>query len=116
MTEIECAGKKVGIDNQGFLTNLDDWNEEVAQVLARHEGLSALDDYQMEVIRFMREYFRKFKAFPILNYVCKNVNQQRKCVRERFVDPMKAWKIAGLPQTSHVKFETVDGKHYVLEC
>jgi len=116
MTELECAGKKIGFDNEGFLTNLDDWNEEVAQELARREGLRELDDQQMEIICFMREYFRKFKAFPILNYVCKNVNQKKQCVRERFIDPMKAWKIAGLPQTSHVKFESADGKHYVLEC
>ena len=116
MTELECAGKKVSIDNDGFLANPDDWNEDVAQALAEREGIGALDDHQMEVIKFMREYYRKFKAFPILNYVCKNVNLPRKCVRERFVDPTKAWKIAGLPEASHLKFESVDGKHYVMEC
>lgn len=115
MTEIKCSGKTISIDSEGFLTNLDDWNEEVAQALAKREGLSPLDDHQMEVIKFMREYYRKFKAFPILNYVCKNVHQPRGFVRERFVDPMKAWKIAGLPQALHLNFETVDGKHYVLE-
>ena len=116
MTEIECAGKKVSIDKDGFLANSDDWNEDVAQALAEREGLSTLDEHQMEVIKFMREYYKKFNAFPILNYVCKNVHLPRKCIRERFIDPMKAWKIAGLPQASHVKFESVDGKNYVEEC
>ena len=116
MTEIENAEKKVTIDNDGFLTNLDDWDEEVAQVLAKREGLGELDNHQMEIIKFMREYYKKFKAFPILNYVCKNVRQQKHCVSEEFVDPMKAWKIAGLPRTLHLNFETADGKHYVLEC
>lgn len=115
MTEIKCAGKKVSIDKDGFLTNLDDWNEEVAQVLAKREGLVELDDNQMEIIKFMRKYYKKFKAFPILNYVCKNVHQPKQCVSEEFVDPMKAWKTAGLPQALHINFETVDGKHYVLE-
>ncbi len=115
MTEIECAGKKIYVDNNGFLTNLDDWNEEVAQVLAKREGLKSLDDHQMEIIKFMRQYYMKFEAFPILNYVCKNIHQPRKCVREEFVNPMIAWKIAGLPHDLHLNFETVDGEHYTLE-
>lgn len=115
MTVIECAGKNISIDNDGFLTNPDDWNEEVALLLAKLEGLRGLDDNQMEVIKFMRDYNRKFNAFPILSYVCKNVDQPRNCVSEEFIDPMKAWKIAGLPKASHLNFETVDGKHYVLE-
>ena len=116
MTEIECAGNRVSIDNDGFLANFEDWNEEVAQVLAQREGLDTLDEHQVMVIQFMREYYKKFKAFPILNHICKNVNLPKECVREEFIDPTKAWKIAGLPQASHVKFESVDGTHYVREC
>ncbi|WP_136796162.1 TusE/DsrC/DsvC family sulfur relay protein [Desulfosediminicola ganghwensis] len=115
MTQLECAGKNVTIDNDGFLTNIDDWNEDVARVLAKREGVDELDDHQIEIIKFMREYYKKFQAFPILNYVCKNVHQPKNCVSEAFVNPIKAWKIAGLPQASHINFETVDGEHYVLD-
>ncbi len=115
MTEIKCAGKKVSIDDNGFLTNFNDWNEEVAQALAKREGLGNLDDHQMEIVKFIREYYMKFKAFPILSYVCKNVHQPRKCVSEEFINPMTAWKIWGLPQSVHVSFESVDGKHFILE-
>ncbi|WP_136809098.1 TusE/DsrC/DsvC family sulfur relay protein [Desulfosediminicola flagellatus] len=115
MAELEYAGKKVSIDNNGFLVHLDDWNEDVAQVLAKREGMSDLDDHQMEIVKFMRDYYKKFNAFPILSYVCKNVHQPRNCVAEAFIDPMKAWKIAGLPEASHIRFETVDEKHFVLE-
>lgn len=116
MNEIECGGKTVSIDKDGFLTNLDDWNEEVAQALAKREGIIELDEAQMAIVKFMREYYKKFKAFPILNYICKNVHQPRECISEEFTDPMKAWKIAGLPHNLHLNFETVDGKHYVLEA
>lgn len=54
----------------------------------------------MEVIKFMRDYHRQFKSFPVLGSVCKNVNQPKDCVNEDFVDPLKAWKIAGLPEPS----------------
>jgi hypothetical protein len=29
--------------------------------------------------------------------MCKNVHQPKNCVTEQFIDPVKAWKIAGLP-------------------
>jgi hypothetical protein len=32
-----------------------------------------------------------------VRFVCKNVHQPSNCVAEQFIDPVKAWKIAGLP-------------------
>ncbi len=117
MTEIECAGKKIQLDDNGFLVNLDDWDKNVATELARREGVAALDDEQFEIIEFMRKYYRKNQAFPILNYVCKNIHEPRNCVNEEFINPMKAWKIAGLPKLDLVEFVAVDGKHYMMqEC
>jgi tRNA 2-thiouridine synthesizing protein E len=38
-------------------------------------------------------------------------------VNEEFINPMKAWKIAGLPKLDLVEFVAVDGKHYMMqEC
>jgi tRNA 2-thiouridine synthesizing protein E len=115
MDELECAGRKIQIDNEGFLVNQDDWNKNVAMELARREGFDILSDDQFEIIEFMRNYYRKNKAFPILNYVCKNIHEPRNCVNEEFIDPMKAWKISGLPKLDLVHFVSVDGKHYKME-
>jgi len=30
--------------------------------------------------------------------VCKNIHQPKECAYEQFPDPIKAWKIAGLPR------------------
>ena len=97
MSTIECAGKTIEIDDDGFLSNRDDWNENVAQELASREGVETLSREQMEIISFMRSYYLKFEAFPILNHLCKIVHQPGKCVNEQFINPEKAWKIAGLP-------------------
>ncbi len=51
----------------------------------------------MEIIEFLRKYYRKFNAFPIVNYVCKHVGQNQECRNNEFVNPMIAWKAAGLP-------------------
>jgi len=42
MSVIESAGKTIEIDEDGFLSHLDDWNEDVAQVLATREDISSL--------------------------------------------------------------------------
>ena len=116
MPTIECGGKQIAIDDKGFLTNTDDWTEGVAQILAQQEGLSALTDEQMEIIKFLRNYYKTFSSFPILNYVCKHTHQEKKCVNEQFVNPEKAWRIAGLPRLDGIHFVSMDGgKHYLME-
>jgi len=116
MSSLTYAGKTVKTDEEGYLASQSDWNEDVARALAREEGLPELTDEQVEIVRFMREYYNKFNAFPILNYVCRNIDQPRECVNEQFINPEKAWKIAGLPKIDGVKFVTLDGgKSYLLE-
>lgn len=115
MSAIKCGEKTIETDGDGFLSNLEDWNEDVAQVLASHESIDTLSHEQMEIISFMRNYHLKFKVFPILNQVCKIVHQSRKCVNEQFINPEKAWKIAGLPKLSGIHFITMDGKNYKME-
>ena len=87
----------INLDNDGFLLNIEDWNETAANALAEREGLGTLTKDQLDVLKFMREYYKKYNFFPILRYVCKNVHQPKNCVNEEFMNPVQAWKIAGLP-------------------
>lgn len=101
MPFIEVEGKKIELDEEGFLVNYDDWNEKVACALADKEGVSKtcpLTKEKLEIIRFMREYYKKFNAFPIPSHVCINIHQPQGCTFEKFPDPLRAWKIAGIPQ------------------
>ena len=116
MPTLECKGKLIEVDEKGFLINRDDWNEGVALVLASQEGFDSLSAEQMEIIRFMREYFLKYKVFPLLTNICRMADQPEKCVYEEFINPEKAWKIAGLPQQDGIQFVSFDGgKHYTME-
>jgi tRNA 2-thiouridine synthesizing protein E len=115
MSDINVAGKNIKLDEEGFLVNQEDWNHDVAREIAKNAGIDKLDDDQMEIIEFLRKYYKKFNAFPILNYVCKHVEQPRECLNNEFVNPMNAWKIAGLPKLDGIHFVAVDGKNYKLE-
>ncbi len=102
MAVLKIQGKEVEVDGEGFLVNRDDWDENVACVLAEKEGIEELTPQRMDIIRFLREYYMKYDYFPILNSVCLNVHMPNRCVNEQFMHPLKAWKIAGLPRPDDV--------------
>jgi len=90
-------GLQITVDEDGFLVRLEDWTEQIARVLAAREGIAELTEAGLDILKFMREYYQKHHFFPIVRFVCKNVHQPNNCVTEKFIDPVKAWKIAGLP-------------------
>lgn len=54
MKEIEVAGNRVELTDEGFLTDMSQWNEEVAKVLAQEEGIE-LTDKHFEVLNYLRK-------------------------------------------------------------
>ena len=72
----EDARIPVPVDDEGYLTDPDDWNEEVARELARREGI-ALTDEHWDIIRFMRELFNQRHIAPDARFVLKHLAQTR---------------------------------------
>ncbi len=97
MAVVEISGIKINLDDDGYLVNYEDWNEKVAAALAEREGAGELTRDKMDILKFLRQYYKEHNFFPILRYVCKNIGQPRDCVVEKFIEPVIAWKIAGLP-------------------
>ncbi|MCX8030517.1 MAG: TusE/DsrC/DsvC family sulfur relay protein [Thermodesulfovibrionales bacterium] len=98
MPIIEYGDLKINVDEEGYLVNFDDWNEKVACALAEKEGIEELTKEKLDILKFVRQFYKEFNFFPILNAVCKNIHQPHNCVTEQFVSPMVAWKLAGLPK------------------
>lgn len=46
----------VETDSEGYLAHLDDWSEDFARALARHENL-ALTDEHWQLINYLRGYY-----------------------------------------------------------
>ena len=53
---IEVNGKTLETDEEGYLANLNDWEKDVATVMAKEEDLELSDDH-WEIINFLREYY-----------------------------------------------------------
>ena len=107
MPTIEYSGKKIQLDEDGYLTKFEDWSEDVAHILAGREDVEELTKERMDILLFMRDYYRKFNAFPILNAVCRNIHQPDDCTYEQYPDPIIAWKIAGLPKPTTEVFALI---------
>jgi TusE/DsrC/DsvC family sulfur relay protein len=52
------SGHDVHVDEEGFLTVYDEWDEELGQALAAQIGL-ALSDEHLQVIRFLRQDYQQ---------------------------------------------------------
>ncbi len=102
--------KEITTDSEGYLENFESWNENIACTLADQEGVSQecpLSKDRMDILKFMRDYYKRFEAFPIVRAVCKNVKQSKDCQYQQFPDPIVAWKIAGLPKPTPEVFAKI---------
>ena len=54
--KIELNGIEIATTDTGFLVNVDDWNEEIAKIIAAQEGIE-LTDKHWDVIKYLRDEF-----------------------------------------------------------
>ncbi len=60
------------VDGEGYLVDPADWNEQVAEELARQERI-VLTEEHWAVIRFMREYYEQHHIAPDARHVMKHL-------------------------------------------
>lgn len=65
MAVATIAGREVHVDDEGFMTVYDEWDEELAKQLAANIGLD-LTDGHWKAIRFARDDFKANGETPTL--------------------------------------------------
>lgn len=100
MATLEVAGKAIELDADGNLANREDWNEEVAAVLAKQEEVGELNDRHWVVINFMRKVFEEKGDAPSIRKLTKESGVDTKELYALFPKgpAKKAAKISGLPK------------------
>ncbi len=103
---IEVNGKPLETDEEGYLTNLNEWTPDVGKKMASDEGLELTDNH-WEVINFLREYYDEYQIAPAVRVLTKAIGKKlgadkgnSKYLYELFpYGPAKqACKYAGLPK------------------
>ncbi len=87
-------------DADGHLANINDWNEQVAEELAKEEGIDKLTDRHWLVLNYMRKEFMEKGDAPSIRKLTKESGVDTKELYALFPKgpAKKSAKIAGLPK------------------
>ena len=104
--KFEFGGKTVKVHPTGNLVDLDDWNEGLAEYMAKQEGIILTDEH-WEVIRYLRRFYFQYGIAPMIRLLRDHLREQfgkskssRKYLYELFPGgPAKQGsRIVGLPE------------------
>lgn len=102
-------GQTIPTDKEGYLQNLDDWSEVVAEAIAQQEQIS-LTEPHWEIIWLMRDFYQQFEVSPAMRVLVKTAGLQLGKEKGRSIYLMRlfhdspaklASKIAGLPKPTN---------------
>ena len=100
MSTATYAGMPVEVDAEGFLTDADQWNEQIAADIAAQAGIQQLTERHWQVVNFMRERYLETGSAPSIRTLGKASGVPIKELYELFPKgPAKlAAKIGGIPK------------------
>jgi TusE/DsrC/DsvC family sulfur relay protein len=100
MTTTLIADAAVDVDAEGFLTDPQQWNEEIARAIASANGIPELSDRHWQVVTFMRDRYLATGTAPSIRALGKESGVPIKELYALFPKgPAKlAAKIGGIPK------------------
>jgi tRNA 2-thiouridine synthesizing protein E len=100
MTTTLIAERPVDVDAEGFLTDPEQWNDDIAEAIARDAGIAELTPRHWQVVRFMRDRYLATGTAPTIRALGKESGVPVKELYELFPKgPAKlAAKIGGIPK------------------
>lgn len=97
-------------DSQGFLLNHRQWTEQIAEQLAREEGIDQLTAGHWEILRLLRQYYEDYDASPAMRALVKYVRLNLNAEKASSIYLLKLFpgspaklsaKLAGLPKPAN---------------
>ena len=72
---IEVNGKSLETDEEVYLSDLNDWEPGVADVMSKEDDLELTEDH-WEIINFLREYYEEYQIAPAVRVLTKAVGKK----------------------------------------
>ena len=72
MNTKQLAGKNIEVDKEGYLRNLNDWSEEIAEIIAQEENINLTQDH-WAIVHLLREFYKAFDVSPAMRPLVKYV-------------------------------------------
>jgi len=75
--KLDVNGRHVETDIQGFLQQIDEWDEDVAKELAEKDGIQLYNDH-WELIYYFREYHEENMVNPTMHTLIRHLGGKSK--------------------------------------
>ena len=97
---MQVGDKTIEFDQDGFMTDPELWNEEVARAIANEEGIDDMSEAHWKIVIFIREYWKENDLAPTVRLLCKEAGVGVRQVYKLFTSgPARgACRVAGLPK------------------
>ena len=67
MAKLEIEGRVFDVDGDGFLSDPSEWNEEVAALIAKSDGIDHLNEKHWSILKIIRDVARGFPSYSKLS-------------------------------------------------
>jgi dissimilatory sulfite reductase related protein len=100
MPTLEIEGKQFEVDGDGFLLMPELWNEEVAKMFARYDGIADMNEKHWSVVKIIRRNYEEKGLAPMIRSICQETGLKLREIYELFpLGPARgACRVAGLPK------------------
>jgi tRNA 2-thiouridine synthesizing protein E len=100
MATLEIEGRVFEVDGDGFLQDPHIWNQEVATLIARYDGIEEMTDKHWAIVKIIRSNWEEKGMAPMVRTICKETGLKLKEIFELFpLGPARgACRVAGLPK------------------
>ena len=97
---LQVDGKQIEFDKDGFMTDPDLWNADVAAAIASEEGIEEMTDQHWALVNFIREYWTENDLAPAVRLLCQESGVRVRAIYQLFKSgPARgACRVAGLPK------------------
>ena len=99
MATIEIEGKVFEVDGDGFLSQPEIWNDEVAALIAKHDGIE-MNEKHWAIVKIIRRNWEEKGMAPMIRVICQETGVRLREIYELFpLGPARgACRVAGLPK------------------
>lgn len=72
---IKIGSHNVELNTQGYLINFNDWNEDIARIMAQNEDIE-LSDFHWLTFDYLRQYYDKHQVPPSPRVIIRTVGDK----------------------------------------
>jgi TusE/DsrC/DsvC family sulfur relay protein len=100
MPTMEIEGRIFEVDGDGFLAHPEIWDREVAEMIAKYDGIDQLNENHWAIINIIRRNYEEKGTAPMIRTICQETGLRLRDVYELFpLGPARgACRVAGLPK------------------